>query len=403
MRSAILALLMPCSLAAAAEMTHVAESRALGARSAFIEFAANAVPSGGEGPKLPSARAAPPVGLKVLGASGDNDFSLAYVLQALTYQLITTGDPSLAKQIVDRGDAMLAERNATTDRGKPFGWFDRSSGVDRPYAWGGFTGHNFAPLMHFAQIVLSNPALGQKVYNGRAFRDYAIGYMNEFKVALQVHSSNDLVQQQGFSYFKLPSDVPVRSRTAPGSPYPPNMNAAMFSSILHLSCAEERLGTKEDSLRHRRLVDGFVSFMKDRVLTSAERNGRETLVWDYSSYIKRREDVGHANNVIRFLVEAHEAGYAVDGELLRRIANTVDLLMQPDGTVQSDLIDGTNYPARLAHSVYYFILLGRYSESIKAKVAAIRNASNIFAYQGTAQYVLSGAHILDRSCSGRPA
>lgn len=363
---------------------------------------ADAISPNRNGIKIASMIAVPPSAASVLGVDGANDFSLAYVIQALTYSLIATGDPHLGEQIVDRSDAMLAERDATTEQGHPFGWLDRSPGVDRPYAWGGFTGHNFAPLMHFAQIVLNNPALGQKTYKGRSFHDHAVSYMNEFKAGLEIHSNTDLVQQQGFAYFRLPSNLPVKNRGAPGSPYPPNLNAALFSSILHLSCAEEREGIKAEAARQRKLVDGFVAFMKERVLAFAERNGRETLVWDYSSYIKRREDVGHANNVVKFLIEAHEAGYAVDQALLRRLANTADLLMQPDGTVQADLIDGTNYTTRLARSVYYFILLGKYSENIEAKVAVIRRKSNLFAYQGAALYTLTDKPALDASCNGRP-
>jgi hypothetical protein len=103
----------------------------------FVELSrANAVAPSRSSLEAQGARVAPPMATKVVGVDGANDFSLAYTIQALDYSLIATGDPRFAEQIVDRGDAMLAERDATTESGRTFGWLDRSSGVNRPYVWG---------------------------------------------------------------------------------------------------------------------------------------------------------------------------------------------------------------------------------------------------------------------------
>jgi hypothetical protein len=93
------------------------------------------------------------------------------------------------------------------------------------------------------------------------------------------------------------------------------------------------------------------------------------------------EDVGHANLVAKFLYDAHAGGYGVRTSDLVALANTVERLIEPDGTIKKNLLDGGNVPGP-AKSVYYLILMAQYSPSLRAKLRPMVERSRIFAYYG---------------------
>jgi hypothetical protein len=326
---------------------------------------------------------APPPPPRLLAANGANDFTGAYHLQSIVHHLIVTGDPAWARRGADWASRMLAERNAPGPDGGAAGWLDSSPNVRRPYAWGGFTGHNFAPILHLARVILANPSLAALTHGERPLGEQARRWMEDFDVAFALHADRSLVREAGGrAYLRLPRDLPVGNPRAPGSEYPPNMGATFFEAALHQSCLKRLTGEAEDARRLREITSGFVRHLMQDVIERVSTGGRSVLAWNYSSYIPRREDVGHANVVIRFMLTAHRNGYPVDDSDIGRAAAMADMLMGPDGAVASDLIDGRNFTSRLTRSVYYFILLSRHSPQVRAKSQAVVARSRNFAYQG---------------------
>jgi hypothetical protein len=93
------------------------------------------------------------------------------------------------------------------------------------------------------------------------------------------------------------------------------------------------------------------------------------------------DDIGHANLGVKFLVDAHENRYRVARDDLLAIANTMDDLIEADGRVRANLLDGSTI-AGSRDSVYYILLLSRYSPSLKAKLQQTMNRTRTFAYWG---------------------
>jgi hypothetical protein len=88
------------SLDGGSETPEASRMRGWIAGADFAELVrANAISPNRNGIKIASMIAVPPSATSVLGVDGANDFSLAYVIQALTYSLIATGDPHLGSRL----------------------------------------------------------------------------------------------------------------------------------------------------------------------------------------------------------------------------------------------------------------------------------------------------------------
>lgn len=331
---------------------------------------------------LPAGAAAPPPMPRLLTATGTNDFTGAYQLQSIVHHLIVSGEAQWARQGADVVARMLAERNAADERGAPAGWLDSSAGVSRPYAWAGFTGHNFTPILHLARVILANPELAALEHGGATLGAQARGWITAFDAAFALHARRSLVREGGRAFLRLPRDLPVANPRAPGAEYPPNMSATFFEASLHQSCLKQLSGRPDEARAFREAAAGFTRHLMQDVVKRVSIGGRDVLTWNYASYIPRREDVGHANVVIRFMLTASRSGYPVADEDIQRAAAMADMLMGQDGRVTTDLIDGRNYTSRLTRSVYYFILLSRFSPSVRAKSEVVVAQSRNFAYQG---------------------
>jgi hypothetical protein len=319
---------------------------------------------------------------RLLTAGGVNDFTGAYQLQSIVHHLIVTGDPAWAVRGAAWTARMLAERNARGPDGEPAGWLDTSSGVQRPYAWAGFTGHNFTPILHLARVIMANPSLADLAHSSTTIGEQVRGRMEQFDRAFALHAVHYMVRESESASLRLPRDLPVRNPRAPGSEYPANMGATFFKAALNQSCLKRMVGEAEDATLMRQATTGFVRHLMQDVIERVTANGRPVLSWDYATYIPRREDIGHANVVIRVLLTAHRNGYPVANGDIQHVAVMADMLMDADGRVNSDLIDGRNDTSRLPRSIYDFILLSRHSAGVRAKSEIAVARSNNFAYQG---------------------
>jgi hypothetical protein len=311
---------------------------------------------------------------------GRLNWSAGYIMQSMVYLLQATGEERWARELVGWGTAMLAHRDAPHPRDRrPYSWTDRSRAVKEPYVWAGFTGHIFAPLMEFARHVAERPDLARKTVQGRSFAEHAASFMQEFERALEVHDT-ELAEDKRRAFFRFAKPVPVANRRIQGQPLPVNMNATLFTAMLHLSKATES-DRPQDAKRLHQQVERFVRYLDEDVL---ERSpcGRETCVtWRYSTYINRAEDVGHANVVVKFLIDAHSDGYPVDRADLIGVAMSIGRLVDENGTFRSNLLDGSTIPGS-RDSIYFHILLGRHSPSLKAKLLPIVVRTKNFAYWG---------------------
>jgi hypothetical protein len=312
--------------------------------------------------------------------NGRNNWSSAYTMQSMMFLLQATGEQRWAQELVRWANATLADRNASGPDGKPFAWADHSVNVLHPYVWAGFTGHMFAPLMEFSRYVMEHPDLGDATYLGRTFRDYATDYMSEFSRALNVHLS-ELYDDGRYAYFRFAKPVPVTDQRLNGQPLPVNMNAALFTAILHFLKAQSaaaggRIDRRlEASLRH------FVAYFNDRVLTQSQCGPVICSSWKYATYMSRAEDIGHSNLVVKFLYDAHASGLDVSESVLVTIGNTIQRLMGDDGGFRANLFDATRMPG-VAEAVYYIILLAKYSPALKVKIEPVISRSHNFAYFG---------------------
>ncbi|MGH6769858.1 MAG: hypothetical protein ACRECO_12660 [Xanthobacteraceae bacterium] len=327
-------------------------------------------------PNLPPSQQAPVL------PNGRVNWSQAYATQGMVYLLELTGDEKWARDIVDWGTIALAGRDAPHPAdGRGYAWTDRSTTVLQPYVWAGYTGHVFAPLMEFSAYVLRDPKLRSRTYKGRTYREHALGFMREFTRALEVHSS-ELADDGRHAYFRFRRPVPVKNKRINGQPLPYNMNAALFSAMLHLAKAEEAAGRKEAAQRLSRSVARFVVYLNEAVLSRRPCGSRTCVTWQYSTYITRSEDVGHSNLVVRFLFDAHENRYRVSANDLIGIANTIDSLTAPDGSFRANLFDGSKIGGS-RDSIYYVLLLTKYSAALRAKFQHTMNRTRTFAYWGS--------------------
>ena len=333
---------------------------------------------------------APPA-IGAVSKNGIYNWSPAYVVTSMVFLLETTGDEKWAAAIVDWAEQALAERDAisTTDN-QPYAWTDRSSRVLTPYVWIAFTGHNFAPLMQFSSYVVHHRKLGAQAYRGRSYRDYALAYIREFTRALDVDKA-ELSTDKRHAYFRFAHSVPVKSSTINGQPLPVNMNAGLFMTILHLARAEAAAGRPGVAARLFELVTKFVTYIKDDVLVHRPCGDRTCTLWRYSAYYSRFEDIGHANLTVKFLVDANDNGFDVNRDDIVNVANTFDNLIDADGTIRGNLLDGTTIAGQ-RNSIYFVFLLGRYSPSLKAKLERIITGSKNFAYWGTWLKIAETAH-----------
>jgi len=350
-------------------------------------------PSGGLGANDRMAQP-PRLPLPAVLANGRYNWSAAYQIQSMVYHLSITGDEKWARLIVDFGDTLLDGRDALSSiDGRPYAWLDRSENLTEAYAWAGYTGHCYAPLMEFARYVFAHPEVARSVYKGRTFRDHALGYLREFNRALAVHYG-ELRDDRAYNYFVFGDAVPARTRRLDGLILPVNMNAALFTAILHAGKAEHALGDGQTALK-RKQVERFVDYLNDRVLERRVcAQGKVCLVWNYSSYMKRVDDVGHANLVAKFLLDAYGDDYGVRRADVIALANTVDGLLNSDGSLVGNLIDGTTIKGT-SPSLYYLILLANYSPSVRSKVGCLARTLTNFAYSGP--WLKVGAGVVD-SC-----
>jgi hypothetical protein len=325
---------------------------------------------------------APPSPIRLISPTGGNDFTGAYHLQSIVHQLIITGDPNWATLGARWAEAMLGERNARDGNSEPYGWLDSSAGLRRPYVWAGFSGHNFAPILHLARVILANPVLVEREHNGTTLGAQARKWAAEFDRTLSVHLDRSLTRSGDQAWLTLPLDLPVANVRAPGAAYPPNMAATFFQATLHRACLHQLTGSAAAAAPLKALTAGFVRHLDKAVLEKIQIAGRPALTWNYAVYIPRREDVGHSNVVIRFLLDARRHGYPLSPQILPRLVTMADSLIDRDGNVASDLIDGTNYATRLARSIYYYFLLAEHSDSIHRKLEPLIQRSRNFAYLG---------------------
>jgi hypothetical protein len=314
--------------------------------------------------------------------NGRNNWSQGYLTQSMVDLLHTTGEEKWAKALVDWGTTAMASRDAPHPAdGRPFAWIDRSSIVLAPYVWSGFTGHVFAPLMEFAAYVLKqHPKLGARTYRGRSYRDHALSFTREFGRALEVHAG-ELVDDGRVAYFRFLKPVPVKNKRLNGQPLPVNMNAALFTAMLHLARAEEAAGRKDVAQRLSRLVANYVTYLNDSVLMRRSCGSRTCVLWQYSTYIARSDDVGHANRVVKFLVDAHENKYRISRSTLQGVANTIDGLTDDEGRFRANLLDGKRIQGS-RDTIHFVILLARYSPALKAKFQRVMAGSRSFSYWG---------------------
>jgi hypothetical protein len=159
------------------------------------------------------------------------------------------------------------------------------------------------------------------------------------------------------------------------------MNAALFTAILYLAKAERHEGRVDSADALSRSVSHFVAYLNDEILLREQCGSRWCIRWQYASYIRRAEDVGHANNVVRFLVAAQEEHYPVPYHHLVEIANTIDTITNPDGSFRSNLLDGSSIEGT-RDSIYDILLLARYSPSLKSKFQAVMAHGPSFSYLG---------------------
>lgn len=334
---------------------------------------------------LPAAspvRAQPPAAdISAPAADGSYNWSLAYQLQSMVHHLAATGDPAWAGRIIAAADPMLARRDAVSPvDGQPYAWLDRSQAVTAPYAWAGYAGHNFAPLMEFARIAASDARLGACSYGGATLKQHATRYLMEFERVLAVHG-NELVQKEGESWFVF-AHVPSRTAQLDGQELPANMNAALFTAMLHASAAEQVLGDGAAAARKRTWVRQYVRHLTRSVLQrEACGEQRTCLRWDYASYADRADDLGHANLVAKFLFDAHEAGHGVEREDLQAFANTLDTLIDANGQFTGNLLDGEKI-AGVSEFIPYAVVYAGLQDPLREKIARAIAGSSDFAYAG---------------------
>lgn len=298
--------------------------------------------------------------------------------------------------IVDFGDRLLEGSDALSQvDGQPYAWLDRCENLTEAYVWAGYTGHSYAPLMEFARYVVAHPEISQAIYKERTFRDHALRYLREFNRALAVHY-DELRNDGVYSYFFFTGPVPVRSRRLEGLILPLNMNAALFMAILHAAKVEQAIGDDRASAKKTQ-VAGVVDYLNDRVLESHVcLQNKACLVCNYSSYTNRVEDVGHANLVVKFLLDGYADGYGVPKADILALAKTVDGLVTRDGSLVGNLIDGATIEGT-SPSLYYLILLADYSPNVRNKVGCVvRNSKNL-SYSGPWRKI--GGGDVANSCS----
>ena len=312
---------------------------------------------------------------------GRYNWSAGYTLQSMVYHLAATHDPAWAARIVDSGEAILAARNAASPLdGQPYAWID-SNDAAAGYAWLGFIGHMFTPLMQFARVVTADARLGACTYRGHSLRDYASGYLAEFNRAADARRA-ELRTGRGTDWYVFSLPVPASVAELQGQVLPVNMNADMFLALLHAAAAETALGSDARAQEKRAAVAGYVRYLNEEVLVRRPCGpGRACLLWNYSRAMNRADDVGHANMVAKFLLDAYQDGYPVRPDDLVALANTVDGLVDESGTVQANLLDGRTIP-RVTRSVYYLILYGPFVPGLQAKMDRLVAGSRLFAYTG---------------------
>jgi hypothetical protein len=295
----------------------------------------------------------------------------------MLYHFEASGDKSWADQLIDWGYSLLDQRDArNSPDDKPFAWTDHSSGLSEPYVWAGFTGHAFEPLLEFAHFVAEHGSAQKKIHAGKTYREHALYFMNEFHRALALHLS-ELDDDGRHATFRFIRHVPVASRTINGSPLPVNMNAALFTAMLHLAAADKILGDGSQSVMLSNHVAHFVNYLNDGVLKRVQAGERPYITWQYASYINRADDLGHANTVAKFLYDAYANHYAVGRDDLVALGNSVERLIADDGTIRGNLLDGSTIPGSRS-SIYYLILMARFSPTFRAKVAPLVLRSNNF-------------------------
>jgi hypothetical protein len=323
---------------------------------------------------------APALPLQPLTAAGFSNWTAGYQLHSMVYHLAVLRDPAWAAGIIDTAESMLARRDAVGADGQPYAWLDRSSDVKAPYAWLAFGGHLFAPLMQFSRLVVADSQLAACTYQGKPLGDYAARYLTEFD-RLLAQRSKELVRSGGESWHVFDT-VPSATGPLTGLPLPVNMDADVFLAMLHSIPVEAALGSAQQAAERKVLVQEHVQHLMQHVLHLVPcSSGRTCLRWNYSSYSSRSDDVGHSNVVAKFLLDAHDDGYAVPDGHLTAFASTMDSLIDASGQFTGNLLDGTTV-AGVVRSVYYEILYGRFSDSLRAKLQAIVMPSGNFSYAG---------------------
>ncbi|HEX2546678.1 MAG TPA: hypothetical protein VHL79_17480 [Ramlibacter sp.] len=327
------------------------------------------------------AKAQPPAtDISAPAPDGSYNWSLAYQLQSMVHHLAETGDPAWGARIVEAADPLLARRDAISPRdGKPYAWLDRSAAVTTPYAWVGYAGHNFAPLMEFARVVAGNPNLGACTYAGATLKQHAARYLAEFNRVLAVHQ-HELVRRGGESWFVF-GRVPSSSAKLDGQELPANMNAAIFTALLHAADAEQVVGEKARAAQKRTWVRQHVRHLTRSVLQRHACGERTCLRWRYATYATRSEDLGHANMVAKFLYDAYEDGYSVRRRDLVAFANTLDSLIDANGRFRGNLLDGDRIQGVTAWIPYAIVYAGL-QDSLRQKISRVMAGSSEFAYAG---------------------
>ena len=259
------------------------------------------------------------------------------ILEALMNVWTRTRDVRLLDEVAHHADIILDGRSSvrgTVDvlRGMPVAaWPTDGYNCGHYYAHAVHSGVIAHPIAWFARVVLEDPGIAPH-HVARAER-----YVVAADAALAVH--NDQFSNNGDEgRYRVPTNIGTLSNcpdntsfnTLGGEPLPYNQMLGPGRAHLEIARAMDAQ-MAGDGNHHRDRAARLARYFR----SALERSG-DMYLWEYVLN-GRREDTAHAALVIRFVVEAYEAGLVFDDTHLSRFVETFQFLSADMDAVRSHL------------------------------------------------------------------
>lgn len=300
-----------------------------------------------------------------------------YLMQAYVDAFKLTGDFHWIEKLVHHADTVLQQRDSIVGK---LDYRGRSGPVwqetAKKYAWIGFSGGLFMPLVELGYLVAENDSLRSKILqDGRNLFTLTQNYIMAYHEVLNFYSE-DWVEHNDYAYYQFPSDLDrsgvVGAEALKNKAVAYDFGAFMGINYINLSKYYKLVENNAAASLYLTRALKYARFFRSQMKWNLVTNG---LLWDFSQYYQNSvDDIGHANVNVLFLAKSYEANLEISESDLQGVANTYESLLYENADIGATLINGVDDTSfGLNNSTFYFSPVACFSSTLEPKIPNVIN------------------------------